>query len=103
MYGCCQQQPKIYTIPLTGVIVEGKVSDFIAEVTIHQRYENVESFPIEATYEFPLSEGASVCAFYAMVNVKKLVGILKEKEQAKDEYDDAIASGNTAFMLEEGM
>lgn len=37
-------------MPLTGVSVNAKVIDFCAEVTVHQRYENVESNPIEATY-----------------------------------------------------
>jgi hypothetical protein len=37
-------------VPLTGVMVHVKIVDFVAEVTIHQRYENVEDVPIEATY-----------------------------------------------------
>jgi hypothetical protein len=37
-----------------------------------------------STYEFPLSEGASVSNFYAIVDGKKIQGVIKEKEEAKD-------------------
>ena len=55
------------------------------------------------TYMFPLDERASVCNFFALVDGKKVEGKIKEKQQAKDEYDDAIASGNSAYLLEEGI
>ena len=90
-------------VPLTGVVVEAKVEDFLAQVTIKQRYENVENDPIEAIYEFPLAEGASVSSFYAIVDGKRVDGKLKEKEEAKNDYDDAIAGGHSAFLLEEGV
>ncbi len=40
--------------------------------------------------------------FYAIVNGEKIQGKIKEKQKAQEEYDDAIASGNSAYMLEEG-
>ena len=72
-----------------------------------KRDENQRSPPksdlIFSNYEFPLAEGASVCSFYAIVDGKKIEGKIKEKEQAKDQYDDAIASGHSAYLLEEGI
>ena len=41
-------------VPLTGVKTEIKIVDFTPEVTIRQRFENIESDPIEAVYEFPV-------------------------------------------------
>jgi hypothetical protein len=35
---------------LTGVVLRAKIVDFCSEVTLEQRYENVEDFPIEALY-----------------------------------------------------
>eukprot|EP00026_Physarum_polycephalum_P002556 Phypoly_transcript_02563.p1 GENE.Phypoly_transcript_02563~~Phypoly_transcript_02563.p1 ORF type:complete len:905 (+),score=178.71 Phypoly_transcript_02563:1-2715(+) len=95
------QPPKKQVIPLTGVEVRSKVVDMCAEVTLVQRYENIEDVPIEATYVFPLEERASVSSFYAIVDGKKVMGKLFEKEKAKDTYEDAIASGNSAYMLEQ--
>jgi hypothetical protein len=53
------------------------------------------------SYEFPLDPKASICDFYAEIDDKKVVGQIKEKEAAKDTYDDAIASGHGAYMLEQ--
>ncbi len=57
---CCQQplqplpQPveeREVVVPLTGARGYVKIVDFIAEVTIKQRFENQEQVPIEAVYE----------------------------------------------------
>ncbi len=45
-------------------------------------------------YEFPYDPRASITEFYAEIDDKKVIGTIKEKEEAKDEYDDAIASGH---------
>jgi hypothetical protein len=80
-------------IPLIGVQFLIHLIDFCAEVTIKQRFENQEKDPIEAVYEFVLDPGNTVSAFYAEVDGRKIEGKVKEKEKAKDDYDDAIASG----------
>jgi hypothetical protein len=94
--GCEPTKPQSepFIIPLTGVKSSVKVFDYIAEVTIEQRFENQEEFPIEAVYEFPIDPKASVCEFYAEIDNIKIVGQIKEKEKAKEEYDDAISSGH---------
>jgi von Willebrand factor A domain-containing protein 5 len=68
---------------------------------VSQTYENEEVIPIEAVYRFPLSEAAAICAFEALVDGRRTVGIAKEKEEAKREYNEAIASGKTATLLEQ--
>ena len=44
-------------VPLTGVSVNVRIVDLVAEVNIEQRYVNREQQPIEAVYKFPLDEG----------------------------------------------
>jgi hypothetical protein len=50
---------------------------------------------------FPMDNFAAVCDFEAVVDGKKIKGKVKENEEAKEEYDDAISSGKGAFLLEE--
>eukprot|EP01116_Phalansterium_solitarium_P016045 TRINITY_DN3631_c0_g1_i2.p1 TRINITY_DN3631_c0_g1~~TRINITY_DN3631_c0_g1_i2.p1 ORF type:complete len:453 (+),score=131.21 TRINITY_DN3631_c0_g1_i2:115-1359(+) len=88
-------------VPLTGAAASVRIVDFLAEVTIKQRYQNTEQVPIEAVYEFPLDAKASVCGFWVEVDGAKIVGQIKEKEKARNTYDDAIASGHGAYLLEE--
>jgi Ca-activated chloride channel family protein len=88
-------------VPLTGVSIHADLSGFCARVVVSQRYVNTESTPIEAVYVFPLDEGAAVCGFEAVVDGTLVVGELEEREKAFEKYDDAIAQGHGAFLLDE--
>lgn len=88
-------------VPLEGVSVEAELRGFAARVTLSQRFRNTETTPIEATYVFPLEEGAAVCAFEALIDGRVVVGTVMEKEKAFEAYDEAIAAGNGAFLLDE--
>jgi len=57
-------------------------------------FDAQEEDPIEAVYEFPLDSNAAVCSFIAEIDGKKVVGEVKEKEEAREVYDDAIAEGH---------
>jgi poly [ADP-ribose] polymerase len=52
-------------------------------VEISQTYANDELFAIDTTYLFPLDERAAVCGFEADIAGRKIVGEVKEKQQAK--------------------
>jgi hypothetical protein len=42
-----------------------------------------------------------VHVFEAVINGRRLVGVCTPKEKAQNEYDDAIASGHKAMLLEQ--
>eukprot|EP00727_Mastigamoeba_balamuthi_P000601 m51a1_g10538 hypothetical protein (749) ;mRNA; r:2902-5885 len=88
-------------VPVTGVAFDVSLLGFCAEVRLRQRFENTESDPIEATFEFLLESSAAVTAFSATIDGKEIKATLKEKEKARQTYDDAIARGGGAYMLEE--
>eukprot|EP01102_Stenamoeba_stenopodia_P005495 TRINITY_DN1620_c0_g2_i1.p1 TRINITY_DN1620_c0_g2~~TRINITY_DN1620_c0_g2_i1.p1 ORF type:complete len:1025 (-),score=271.61 TRINITY_DN1620_c0_g2_i1:66-3068(-) len=88
-------------VPLEGVHVEAKIVDMVAEVNVLQFYANTESFPIEAKYIFPLDANSAVCDFQADINGKIIQGKVKEKQQAKAEYNAAIKRGDGAYLLEQ--
>lgn len=50
-------QPRYTPVPLTGVAVNVRIIDLVAQVTITQNYVNRETQPIEAVYLFPIDEG----------------------------------------------
>ena len=88
-------------VPLTGVTVNGTITGRVAKVTIRQRFENREGKAIEAVYKFPLPEGSSVCGFTVSTGDRVLRGRVEEREQAFREYDEALAQGHGAFLLDE--
>uniref|UniRef100_A0A8P4G9E8 von Willebrand factor A domain-containing protein 5A n=1 Tax=Dicentrarchus labrax TaxID=13489 RepID=A0A8P4G9E8_DICLA len=99
---CCglltaQKEP----VPLKSVEVELEVRDHVATVVSTLNYENKEDKPLEAVFVFPLPGDAAVCHFSATIGQTQIVAEVKEKQEAREEYDDALSSGQQAFLLEE--
>ncbi|KAB5576919.1 hypothetical protein PHYPO_G00204060 [Pangasianodon hypophthalmus] len=89
------------TLPLQAVHVRCKLMDLLSQVVIFQTYTNNSSVPIEAKYVFPLEETAAVCGFEAFINGKHVIGKVKEKEQARKEYKQAIEKGHGAYLMDQ--
>ncbi|XP_028429053.1 von Willebrand factor A domain-containing protein 5A isoform X2 [Perca flavescens] len=99
---CCglltaQKEP----VPLKSVEVELEVRAHVATVVSTLNYENKEDKPLEAVFVFPLPGDAAVCHFSAKIGQTEIVAEVKEKQKAHEEYDDALSSGQQAFLLEE--
>ena len=88
-------------IPLEGVTIDAEIRDFCSRVTVTQRYRNQEEKPIEAVYVFPLDEKAAVCGFAALVDGVEVLSEVKEREEAFEEYDDAVSEGHGAYLLDQ--
>jgi Ca-activated chloride channel family protein len=89
------------SIPLTGVEVRGDITGRSAKVKIRQQFRNSESKALEAIYKFPLPEGSSVCGFRAVVGEKIIQGEIEEREKAFELYDEALARGDGAYLLDQ--
>ncbi|MDR1485930.1 MAG: VWA domain-containing protein, partial [Planctomycetaceae bacterium] len=81
-------------IDVTGNVL-GKFSTF----SIQQEYANNTDAVLEVTYTFPISSSATVTGFTAIVGEKIIKGKVKEKEEAKKEYQKAMLDGNSAYMM----
>uniref|UniRef100_A0A671RIC6 Poly [ADP-ribose] polymerase n=1 Tax=Sinocyclocheilus anshuiensis TaxID=1608454 RepID=A0A671RIC6_9TELE len=88
-------------LPLQAVNVRCKLMDLLCQVIIFQTYTNQSAVPIEAKYVFPLEEMAAVCGFEAFINGKHVIGKVKEKEQARKEYKQAIEKGHGAYLMDQ--
>ncbi|XP_039454035.1 von Willebrand factor A domain-containing protein 5A-like isoform X2 [Oreochromis aureus] len=88
-------------VPLKSIEVELEVRDHVATVVSTLNYENKEDKPLEAVFVFPLPGDAAVCHFSAQIGQTQIVAEVKEKQKACEEYDDALSSGQQAFLLEE--
>ncbi|XP_054598870.2 von Willebrand factor A domain-containing protein 5A isoform X3 [Nothobranchius furzeri] len=88
-------------VPLKSIEVDLEVRDHVATVVSTLNYKNQEDKPLEAVFVIPLPGDAAVCHFSAQIGQTHIVAELKEKQQAREEYDDALSSGQQAFLLEE--
>jgi Ca-activated chloride channel family protein len=99
--GLLARGAKAKPIPLLGVTVEATLRDYAAKTTLTQRYANAEKQPIEAIYVFPLDEAAAVCGFEAEIDGRRVVARVEEREKAFEAYDDALAAGHGAYLLDQ--
>ncbi|XP_030058252.1 protein mono-ADP-ribosyltransferase PARP4 [Microcaecilia unicolor] len=89
------------SIPLKDIHIKGRIMDLIAQVVVFQTYTNLSSIPIEAKYVFPLDGTAAVCGFEAFINGKHIIGEVKEKDQAHQEYRQAVSEGHGAYLMDQ--
>ncbi|XP_078140367.1 von Willebrand factor A domain-containing protein 5A-like [Centroberyx gerrardi] len=102
MVNCCGLlTAKKEPVPLKSIEVEVEVRDHVATVVSTLHYENKEDKPLEAVFVFPLPADAAVCHFSAKIGQTQVVAEVQEKQKAREEYDDALSSGQQAFLLEE--
>lgn len=85
-------------ISLLSVSIDVSISHFFSKHTLLQKYKNNEKIPIEAVYSFPIPDSCAVCGFEANIDGKIIVGSVVKKEDADDQYKQAMDRGDGAFM-----
>uniref|UniRef100_A0A3B4G5K1 VIT domain-containing protein n=1 Tax=Pundamilia nyererei TaxID=303518 RepID=A0A3B4G5K1_9CICH len=98
---CIHGDSVLLSVPLKSIEVELEVRDHVATVVSTLNYENKKNKPLEAVVVFPLPGDAAVCHFNAKIGQTQIVAEVKEKQKAREEYDDALSFGQRAFLLEE--
>ncbi|KAL1247150.1 hypothetical protein QQF64_022526 [Cirrhinus molitorella] len=101
MENCGLLSEKNVPLPLKSISVEVRVQDHVATVSSTLQYVNEEERPLEALFVFPLPADAAVCHFSAKIGEQEIVAEVQDRESARDQYDDAVSSGQQAFLLEE--
>ncbi|XP_016115658.1 von Willebrand factor A domain-containing protein 5A-like [Sinocyclocheilus grahami] len=102
MVNCCGLvSEKNEPVPLKSISVELQVQDHVASVRSCLQYVNEEERPLEAVFVFPLPADAAVCHFSARIGEQEIRAELQDRQSARDQYDDAVSSGQQAFLLEE--
>jgi Ca-activated chloride channel family protein len=88
-------------LPLDAVDVRAVIAGLSASVELTQGFRNPFDVPLEATYIFPLPDRAAVTAMRMEAAGHVVSGVLKERSQARADYDEAIARGQRAAIAEE--
>ncbi|TDC59051.1 VWA domain-containing protein, partial [Actinomadura sp. GC306] len=88
-------------LPLDSVSVHASITGLAAGIEVVQGFRNPFDVPLEATYIFPLPDRAAVTALRMEAADRVIEGTLKERGQARQDYDAAIAAGRRAAIAEE--
>lgn len=88
-------------MPLAHTDVKASVNDYISTVEVTQQFNNPFTQKIEANYVFPLPHNAAVNEFIMTIGKRRIRGIVRERKEAKQIYEEARRQGYVATLLTE--
>lgn len=96
-------QPERCFLPQVQLAAHASIIQSTSRVTLTQTFVNPSALKgiREVKYVFPLYEGVSVVGFTCHVDGRIIVGEVKEKHEAKQDYTKAISQGETAGLFEQ--
>lgn len=89
------------TFPLKETYVSTNINGVIAETYVTQTYTNEGSGPINASYVFPASSNVTVHGLKMTIGDQVVTARIKEKEEAKQEFEEAKSEGKSASLMEQ--
>ena len=90
-------------MPVVQLSAHTTVLSTTARTVLSQSFVNDTRGTIkQCRYDFPLYDGVSVVGFTCEIGDRLIEGIVKEKNEAKDIYDEATSVGHTAGLLAQG-
>lgn len=95
------EEAPIDSFPLKSTDVKTNINGIIAETYVTQTYTNEGDKPINARYVFPTSTKVSVHGMKLEIGNNVVTAQIKEKEEAKKEYEEAKSEGKSASLLEQ--
>ncbi len=94
------QTASLTTPVLTATALHGQFSGLLGELRMVQTFVNQDAVSIEAVFTFPVPLDAVLLGVKVRLNGRELAGQILAKTEAEEEYEDAIASGDRAILLQ---
>lgn len=88
-------------VALQGITLTGELRGLLFEAQVKQDFVNPGKRPIEVVYRFPLPWGAVLLGVDVVLGERHLKGVVVEKKQAEQRYEEALSDGHAAIMLEQ--
>ncbi|ODH27543.1 hypothetical protein ACO22_04177 [Paracoccidioides brasiliensis] len=91
-------------LPQVDLKVHSTILSASSRTTLTQTFINPTPGELkDVKYTFPLVDGVSVVEFTCEIGNRVIRGIVKEREEAKAEYQEALKKGQTAALLEQSV
>jgi len=88
-------------VPLVATKIGIRIAAGVAIVSTIRNFRNAETNPIEAVMTFPVGFDAVVTGLSATIDGRRMVGVAKEKSQARATYEAALDEGRLSVLHEE--
>eukprot|EP01091_Cochliopodium_minus_P013480 TRINITY_DN4356_c0_g1_i2.p1 TRINITY_DN4356_c0_g1~~TRINITY_DN4356_c0_g1_i2.p1 ORF type:complete len:740 (-),score=158.49 TRINITY_DN4356_c0_g1_i2:133-2352(-) len=76
--------------PLKDITAYANINDLSCKLVIKQKYVNDKEDPIEAVFSIPLFNNSFLSQFFTLVDNKKIVSLVREKELINNEIENNI-------------
>ncbi|MDR2244163.1 MAG: marine proteobacterial sortase target protein [Burkholderiales bacterium] len=86
---------------LLDTVVQAELNGLIARVKVVQTFKNPSDSIREGVYAFPLPETAAVDHLEMKIGERRIQGQIKERQQARQIYEQAIQEGKKAALVEQ--
>lgn len=90
-------------MPLLRTEIDIRVMAGLAIVRTNRSFRNAEDAPIEAILTFPVGFDAVVTALAATIDGRRMLGVAKEKSEARITYEAALDEGRLSVLHEEAL
>lgn len=95
------EETQVDTFPLKETKVTTNINGTIAETFVTQTYTNEGTSPLNARYVFPASTKVTVHGMKMTIGNQVITAQIKEREEAREEYEEAKSEGKSASLLEQ--
>ena len=89
------------SLPLVSAALRGEAHGGIARLVLEQRFENRHDEALRVTYRMPLPADGAVSAYAFELDGRVIAGEIDRKASARERFEEAVASGRTAALLEQ--
>ena len=101
LVGSCKKSTKHSSLPLKRVQLSIQTRCVLVSIEAVLEYCNDAAAPMEVEFVLPMDSVSVVTGLSARLEGREVRGVVKRKEEAKHEYEDAVSSGRTAVYGEE--
>ncbi|HTL34861.1 MAG TPA: VIT domain-containing protein, partial [Kofleriaceae bacterium] len=88
-------------LPLVGARLVGEAQGGLARLVLEQKFANTYAENLKVTYRMPLPADGAVSGYEFVIGERVVKGVVDKKQRARERFEQAIASGRTAALLEQ--
>lgn len=88
-------------LPIVSFDVHTSIVASSSRTVLKQTFATAGRSLKHVRYTFPLYDGSSVVGFQCTIGSRTIKGVVKERSEAKQAYDTALAQGQTAGLFEQ--
>ena len=89
------------SLSLVSATLRGTARGGIARLVLEQRFVNRHAETLHITYRMPLPPDGAVSGYAFAIGDRTIVGRVVRRQDAREQFEQAVAAGHTAALLEQ--